>query len=396
MHGSWELLIGRALYPNGSVPVASIPSEGTGNEAQARFRLGYRPALDGLRAFAVVSVMFHHAYIHVFWGGNAGVDIFFILSGFLITSLLIEEWNRTGHLSLTKFYLRRALRLLPALFALLIFVQVYSLVAIRGARFWQVEKASTAVLFYVGNWMQSLSLLDMGSLSHTWSLSIEEQFYLVWPLLLLVLLRKRLRGLSIFWIVLSTIVLLTVRRVLMWDGSPYMAGRIYYGTDTRADELLAGCATAFFLYAGVAAPNKVKAWARNIVPLAVIFLVAIIFRPVSSAVMCKYGWTGLEISVALILVFLVTSDRTPMHRLMELAPIVWVGRISYALYLWHFPILTHVGGWHALGKLAVPVGFVLTFAAASASYYFVETPFLRRKAKLEPQLSPSPAAGPTV
>ena len=169
----------------------------------AGFRLGYRPSLDGLRGVAVLVVMAHHAYVPFFRGGGVGVDIFFVLSGFLITSLLLEEWRRTQDISLRGFYIRRGLRLLPALFMLLLVLQAYALLRMRGDAFWEMEKAIGAVLGYFGNWVAALGLYDMRVLSHTWSLSIEEQFYFLWPIILLLMLRSRWKRTRILGALLS-------------------------------------------------------------------------------------------------------------------------------------------------------------------------------------------------
>src|SRR5580700_10307500 len=129
------------------------------------FRLGHRPALDGLRAIAVLVVMAHHGYVPLFRGGSIGVDIFFVLSGFLITSLLLEEWDRTGEISFGKFYLRRALRLLPALLLLLLFVEAYALATLKGLRLWDMQKAILSVLFYVSNWFSIARPNGLGPLA---------------------------------------------------------------------------------------------------------------------------------------------------------------------------------------------------------------------------------------
>ena len=153
---------------------------------QSGFSLGYRPALDGLRAVSIVAVLAHHS--HWLPGGYLGVDVFFTLSGFLITALLTEEFARIGTISLRLFYARRVLRLLPALLVLLV-VCAGSLLATVAAEYGPlVLHEAAAVLFYVANWAWVIDL-PLGVFSHTWSLGIEEQFYLLWPCVLLVMLR---------------------------------------------------------------------------------------------------------------------------------------------------------------------------------------------------------------
>jgi peptidoglycan/LPS O-acetylase OafA/YrhL len=355
----------------------------------APFHLGYRPSLDGLRGVAVLVVMAHHAYIPCFRGGAVGVDIFFVLSGFLISSLLLEEWRATQHISLRAFYIRRGLRLLPALFAFLLCIQAYTLLFMRGPDFWQMEKASLAVLSYAGNWVRAFGLLDMRVLSHTWSLSIEEQFYLLWPLLLLVMLRSRRSSGWIFGALLLAIAILAVRRGLMVGAVP--ESRIYNGSDTRFDELLTGCALAVALEAGFLRSRLVSGLGYLLLP-AIALVLGLIARPTTWPRMGRVGWPAVEISVMLVMLYLVTHSGTTLHRLLEARWLVWVGRISYGLYLWHVPLIDKAGGWRLLGPVKTAVGIALTFAVAAVSFRVIERPFLRRKAKLQPAMATAQAA----
>ncbi len=349
----------------------------------APIRLGYRPSLDGLRAFAVLVVMAHHAYVPFFTGGALGVDVFFVLSGFLITSILLEEWERNSDIGLRRFYVRRVLRLFPALAAFLIFIQLYSLAFLRGARFWDTEKSIAAVLFYVANWVRAFELVNMGNLSHAWSLSIEEQFYLIFPLLLLLVLRARVERRWLFAGLVAAIVILALHRAFLWTG-PASAARIYNGSDTRFDELLTGCATAVGLDAGMFASAKMRTILRFALSPLILFVVLMIADPLSPERLCKFGWPAIELAVAGIILWLVLCAHSPLHKLLELRPAVWTGRISYGLYLWHVPIVGRVGGWHRfLGPLTAPVGFALTFGVAAISYYVLELRFLRMKKRFE-------------
>lgn len=342
-------------------------------------RLGYRPSLDGLRAFAVLVVMAHHAYVPFFSGGALGVDVFFVLSGFLITSILLEEWQRDSDISLRKFYLRRVLRLLPALVAFLLVIQLHSLAVFRGTRFWNTEKAIAAVLCYVANWVQAFELLNLGNLSHTWSLSIEEQFYLLFPLLLLLLLRIKVRRSRLFAGFVVAIVLLALHRAFLWAG-PLSEQRIYNGSDTRFDELLTGCAAAVGLAAGMFAHPRARTVLRYALLPAILTLGFMTAHPLRPELLYKFGWPAIEVSVASIILWLVLSAQSPLHKLLELPAAVWIGRVSYGLYLWHVPIIGRVGGWsRALGLLTVPVGFALTFSVAAVSYYCLELRFLKMK-----------------
>jgi len=342
-----------------------------------QFRLGYRPSLDGMRGVAVMAVMGLHNYVPFCAGGTIGVDIFFVLSGFLITSLLLEEWNRSGRISFRDFYIRRALRLLPALFVFLLVLQAYVLLRLRGSDFWQMERATLAVLGYVANWAKAFGV-DLRALNHAWSLSIEEQFYFVWPAAFWLMLRFRR---SPRWIVCAlalAIAGIALRRALMYE--PALETRIFNGSDTRFDELLAGCLLAVGLGAGLIRAFRALPY---LVLAAIILILWGIYRPIGWGRMARFGWVALEISVGLIMLYLVTRSGTLLHRVLEARWLVWVGRVSYGLYLWHAPVGSKVGGWPLPDPLKPLVGFALSFAVAGISYRWVEQPFLKRKAKLQ-------------
>ena len=322
--------------------------------------------------------MAHHAYLPYFAGGGVGVDVFFVLSGFLITSLLLEEWRRTGRISLRKFYVRRVLRLIPALVVFLTFIQLYSLAFFHGQRFWEMEKAIAAVVFYVGNWVRAFQLVDMGVLSHAWSLSIEEQFYLLWPLLLLLLLRTRRNDRWILGLLGLAICVIALRRASMWAG-PASAERIYNGSDTRCDELLTGCGLGVLLHLVSFPLSRARSIVRYAFPPAGLLIVTVIVHPLAQQTMYTVGWPAIEVAVAIVILGLLLGTGGPLQKLFESRPAVWIGRLSYGLYLWHFPIVGRAGGWHFLGPFRIVAGFALTFIAAALSYYLVELRFLRRK-----------------
>jgi peptidoglycan/LPS O-acetylase OafA/YrhL len=301
----------------------------------------YRPALDGLRAVAVILVMANHANLPGFapWMGQAGVSIFFVISGYLITGLLLHR-----HDGLAAFWQRRALRLVPALAVLLLIVTPIALS--RGD-----EKAlfhAVAGALYIGNWVR-VSGDHLGALGNLWSLAVEEQFYLVWPLVLL-FLRPRVR-----WLLL-VVVAVTVFR---FTQAPTAA---IYGTFGRIDALLLGAVLAI---SGLRLPR----WAA---PAGLALIVGFyLLRPDQPAV----ATLGLAVaSVAGVLLVGGLADR-PALGLERRAPRT-VGRISYGLYLWNTPMIILFG----------PVGgSILTVVAAVASYHVVERPFLRLKDRLAPR-----------
>ncbi|MDQ2964720.1 MAG: acyltransferase [Chloroflexota bacterium] len=299
--------------------------------------LGYRPDLDGLRAVAVLLVIATHA--HLPWtnnGGDAGVTAFFVLSGYLITRLLIEERERTGRTDLAGFYRRRAVRLGPALLLVLAFVALASSVVVwPGA--WQAGVA--ACLIYVSNWVQVLGV-QIDPLGHTWSLAIEEQFYFVWPALLLLLGRRR-----VLWLAVIGIVAGSLARTFS-DGTFE-----YFSTATRGDAILLGCVLAL---AGVRLP----AWAGG---LGIAVLVGVAYLNLSH---------DLTIPISMLSAGLVvTSEWRSLGRLAA------VGRRAYGLYLWNWPLAILFG----------PLGAVLTFVAAEASYRLVERPLMRRFSHARPR-----------
>jgi peptidoglycan/LPS O-acetylase OafA/YrhL len=299
------------------------------------WRPGYRPALDGLRAVAVLLVILNHAGVPGFahWAGQAGVSIFFVISGYLITGLLIARRER-----LLTFWRRRALRLLPALGFLLLVITPLSLLLGRHSAWGDALVGA----LYVGNWERALGG-GMGDLSHLWSLAIEEQFYLVWPLALL-FLRPRAR-----WLVALAVGLALLRPLV----TPDMA---IFGTFGRADALLLGGAVAL---SGVRFPSW-SAWAG----LALVVLIGVL-QPDDAAVA---AWGLTLASVAGVLLVGGLAQR-PAMGLDRPAPRT-IGRISYGLYLWDYALVSLFGP--ILGSLGCVV-------MAAASYRFVELPFLRLK-----------------
>ncbi len=210
---------------------------------QAPFRLGHRPALDGLRGIFVLTVVALHAGIPFMQGGGLGVDGFFVLSGFLITCLLLQEWQRHGVISLNGFYVRRALRLLPAFYSVLAVIGIITMVCLTGDLAVDTQRGLLLSFLYCSNWFTVFfgeNHVGLGLLLHTWSLGIEEQFYLVWPVLLIGLLRLRLREMRLVAVIGTLAVVASLRRVwLVMIGTSF--ARMSFGTDTRVDALLIGC-----------------------------------------------------------------------------------------------------------------------------------------------------------
>ncbi len=308
----------------------------------------YRPALDGLRAVAVILVMANHASLPGFspWMGQVGVSIFFVISGYLITGLLVTR--REG---LVAFWQRRALRLLPALLLLLLVITPIAL--LRGSP--TAWHDSIFGILYIGNWPRSAGD-HMGFLGNLWSLAIEEQFYLVWPLVLL-FLRPRVR-----WLLGAAVVVAALRVVLPADGA-------FYGSYGRADALLLGGAIAL---SGVRFPR----WS-TLAGFALVGGVYLLW--LDKAGVATWGLTVASIAGVLLVGGLAQHPALGLDRREPRA----IGRISYGLYLWNYPMV----------MLFDPLlGSIATVVAAVASYHAVERPFLRLKDRLAPRRARPEAA----
>lgn len=325
-------------------------------------KLGYRPALDGVRGLAIAPVVGLHAFG---WSaGTLGVEIFFVLSGFLITTLLLEERVATGTISFARFYRRRAARLMPGLVLML---TVYAIVA-HGAH-------ARAVLFgltYTSNVAQLVGADAIPwSLGHLWSLAQEEQFYLVWPPLLLLLTRFRTAFLPK---VLALLILVAVLEKLSLVALGSDIERIYFGPDTHAEPILIGC-----LFGALCSRWRPAAADRWGGPAALLIVVG-------SFLAGQWVWLLSPLSPTRTLFFfacgfliLAAAQGEVLSRLLGNSPLAFLGRISYSLYLWHAPILAAAGATvfdHRFGRSAAAV--LVTVAVATASFFYVEQPLRRR------------------
>jgi peptidoglycan/LPS O-acetylase OafA/YrhL len=320
--------------------------------------LGYRPALDGMRGLSVLAVIAYHGRIFGLRNGFLGVDIFFVLSGFLITTLLVEEWHSRRDIRFGRFYMRRILRLFPALAALVV---LYALVA-------DWRPALVAGL-YVTNWAAALWGYSPGYLGHTWSLAIEEQFYLLWPPLLYLLLRCGVSRRALVGAALGGAAAAAGLRAWLWAHGA-SAGRVHYGLDVRADSLLVGAA-AGLAWAGGWLP-RAGTGLRVAGALAVAVLIGCLLRdPSTETFFYRGGYTLVALAAA---VWMTAVLRRPPAPLTHPA-LLWIGRRSYGLYLWHYPILR----WFAGRGWPLAVGIALSFAVAAASFVWIEQPFLRLK-----------------
>jgi peptidoglycan/LPS O-acetylase OafA/YrhL len=339
--------------------------------------LRYEPSLDGIRGIAVLLVMAGHLRLLRF--GGWGVDIFFVLSGYLITAILTKEFFATGAIRLGRFYARRALRLLPALLLLLVVLNVR--VTLFDSRV-QVEFTrwnSLGALFYLTNWLR-VAHHDCGAVAHLWSLAVEEHFYLVWPPILALLLRRKLRPRQIAAILGFLVLVVIVTRLAIysgpWSGAIY--NRIYNGSDTHSDGLLIGSALAL---TGCAALSPRLRVLTGVVGSAV--LVCFIRYGFPKRFVFTIGFTVFALGAAGLLAATVADRRSRLSRCLRLPPLPWIGRLSYSLYLWHYPVFAFAPTWYpALAKSEwLRVG--VTCFCAMVSYYLIERPFLRLKRRFD-------------
>lgn len=376
------------------------PGPGSGSQPGQHW-----PALDGLRAVAVLAVMVHHLN-GAFPGGYLGVDVFFVLSGFLITSLLTGEWDRRGgRVSFRDFYARRALRLFPALGCVIVAAVVVAglleLLGVRNAAYTTATFTGLPwVVLFAGDWPRAFDHASLGLLGHTWSLAVEEQFYLLWPTVFVLLLRRGLRrdrlAISLALIAVAQMICRTAAA-----HAGYSSDRVFFGADTRSDGLFIGCAVALWLASGRLTrqgqlPGRLLAlavWPAMTVLLLLFVHPSLVGGPtaMSAAVLAS--------GVVLTGVVLGKVPRS-LDRLLSSWQAVWIGRRSYGLYLWHYLIFTAAASLseHYIKGFPVRLGqgqsiyagytgvvVVASFIAAVLSYHFVELPALRLKRRFREQ-----------
>jgi peptidoglycan/LPS O-acetylase OafA/YrhL len=337
-------------------------------------RLGYRPALDGVRGVSILVVMAAHAKLISLSFGFVGVDIFFVLSGFLITSLLVEEWLKYGFVSLKAFYLRRALRLLPALTTLvLVLIGLHLIIPSWRRNVWDIALNGLGALCYVSNWLRILNLWRGTLLDHTWSLSIEEQFYLIWPWCLLLLL-KRVGSFTaiIRWLVFALVVVIFWRMLTFFSGANEF--RTSRGTDTRADSLLMGCIAGVLFATGLMTKASWFKWLiKGLAFLAIPALARFGSREGNPNIYVAVVYPLTSLFAVILILELLLAETGKLNWFFSQPWLVYVGRLSYTLYLWHFPIFVMMEPYGLAAQLSV------TMAVTVLSFYLVERPSLNFK-----------------
>jgi peptidoglycan/LPS O-acetylase OafA/YrhL len=352
--------------------------------AMPPLKLGYRPELDGLRGVSILLVYFHHLYYPLVPGGFFGVDVFFVLSGFLITSLLVQEWEREGSISLKDFYIRRALRLMPALFLLILILGGFALIFLNKRGVAETYQGIWLTLSYASNWLYAFRRYSASNpLGVTWSLAIEEQFYLTWPLLLSLALRFKLGRRWILYILALTIAIIPLyRKILVVQGANVL--RLYYASDTRADGLLIGCLVGLLSSWNLLPQNKRVEISMKSLAIAAVMFFGYMVGTASweDRILYQYGgYTLVSLSVGLILVVLIAWPPKAALSVLKFAPLVWIGRISYGLYLWHWPVRVFIYQKNIIpaSTAQLVIAVALSLLLTTLSYYFVEKKFLRWK-----------------
>lgn len=344
--------------------------------------MDYKPHIDGLRAVAVTSVLVYH--LKISWGagtllpgGFLGVDVFFVLSGYLITRILLVEGNRTGRIDIGRFYWRRSRRILPPLLLVMLCSLPVAWQLLSPSELDRFAGSLLASLGFVSNIFWFIQLGEYGAQSgllqpflHTWSLAIEEQFYLFFPLLLIVIFRRRWQG-AIVWVlvVLAAVSLMASQLTTWWHGE-----LSFFSPLSRAWEMLAGSLLACHAESG---RRGLKGAIARQLPSLAMLVILVATALIDLSAVAHPGIVTLPIVLATCLLIHVDDPRAPMVRLLSSAPMVHLGKLSYSLYLWHFPIFAFARlssidqpSW---GDYALWLG--LTWGLSWAGYHLIERPF---------------------
>ncbi len=380
---------GQRTANRGATPTAS---SATGQERVA--------ALDGLRALALLIIMGYHFGLGWLRGGFFSLDIFYVLSGYLITGLLVGEYGRRGRIKLSAFWLRRARRLLPALVVVLVAVTVLVRFAEPAGLYPDFRMSALSALFYFSNWFQIagrgnyfVATGAVSPLTHTWSLAVEEQFYLVWPLVVLAVMtlaRTYARGLrALLWVSAAGALASAAEMALLYHPGADTT-RLYFGTDTHAQSILVGATLAcgLTLVERRRGRQGMAPVARSAGSGAALGLLGLL--GLAGTLALTYGQTGTAafdyrggfllsaLSAAALILAAVCVPRGPIAWGLSRRPMVWLGTISYGAYLWHYPVYVYLDAART-GRTGLPLVAVrlsATLGLAAASYYLVERPVM--------------------
>lgn len=339
----------------------------------------YIKEIDGLRALAVIMVLAYHLKMPFAKSGLLGVTVFFVISGYLITGILINEIEESGGVDLKNFWLRRIRRLLPAVLSMAV-VMIFVSAVVNRVVFTKGCNDLLSAVFGYNNWWQIFRKVSYfenagapSPFTHCWSLAIETQFYLIYPILLILLSKARNRG-KVFAAVTAVLAMISV--VLMGvlyspDGDP---SRVYYGTDTRAFSLLIGALAAIQKeYHIIKVKLRGKLWAV-IGSISVLILIGMMMLISSYSSFLYYGGQAIVSVLAAFAVYAVTVSRSLLNIILGSSILKWIGDRSYSIYLWHYPIIVLMSGGKRAAWWIVILEVVLSVGFAELSYRFIETP----------------------
>ncbi|MEP7370252.1 MAG: acyltransferase [Dermatophilaceae bacterium] len=351
--------------------------------------------MDGIRAIAVAAVVYRHLGLPGLYGGGVGVLAFFTLSGFIITFLLCAELAQIGRVRLRAFWLRRARRLLPALFVTIVLCLVLA-TTLGGGQAGESLRQALPALGYISNWWRIWvsyhpGAMALGPYDHTWSLSIEEQFYLTWPLLFLLILKLfRGRPLRAAAVALVLAELSALTRLLGWSSAhPVLSASVLYNrTDSEAELLLIGAAAgmvAWHLVQHPEARRRLPTWTLPSAGTAGLVILALAFRlqpspdfPNRMHLFWTAGLTSIAVGVAALCLHVLLNPQSALARVLSVPPLPQLGRISYGIYLYHYPVVYYLQPRFVDVKaLGVVVMVVSTLTLATASWWLIERPILK-------------------
>ncbi len=330
-------------------------------------------SLDGLRAVSILLVCIGHLAGTVNFPeillplhniGNYGVKVFFVISGFLITLLLLQEKNKTGSINLKQFYIRRTLRLFPAFY--------FYILCIALAEFFGLITLLPGDLLHAATYTMNYHNERSWWLNHTWSLAVEEQFYLIWPSLICIFGMLRAKKIA-----LIAILFIPVIRFLMWyvfDVSPSAMTRQF---EAIADALATGCLLAYLYQAGIKLPKWCDSWLFIFIPITMIALPSALYI-IDKGLFYTIGQSYINLTAAIMILRYISVSEGLTFKILNSTPAIWLGGMSYSLYLWQEPFLNSwVTNWYA----SWPMNILLTFIFACFSFYVIEKPIMHRKKK---------------
>jgi peptidoglycan/LPS O-acetylase OafA/YrhL len=357
--------------------------------------LGRIRGFDGLRGIGVILVLLHHTGYLGWANGRIGLNIFFCLSGFLITSILLKDLHKNGRVNFRRFYERRARRLLPALMVMLYGLVLYGMLVDSAVGFRKAFSSLPFVVLYAGNWYGIVEgMRGLGPLLHMWSLSVEEQFYVLWPVVLAVVVHRWRRSdwlltICIVGSVASLFARLAAAQLSNLD-------HLRYGTDTNADQILIGCALAIILSgANEARRASLRRRSRLLVwPAGLLLVHEALIAPhyvTNSEGPARYpiSLTLIALAAATVIAHVYLSPESQLARALSFRPLAYLGVISYGWYLWHVPVIVAIQSQLRPDSKAVLllITAIITFSIGSLSYWFIEVPIReggRRRPPTEP------------